>query len=135
MPRKSPPPLERAITFAETDAAGVAHFSRLAVIAEEAIHTRLKQLGIPVIDPNTAWPIVSLHIDYTAPLKFGDTVQLHLHPPKTGTTSITWNFEAFKPAGQKRIAVFHGTLTQCHLSPHSGKPTALPQAFRTLLKS
>lgn len=124
-------PLERRITFADTDAAGVAHFSRLAVIVEEAIHSCFQSYGIPVLDATTAWPIVSLHIDFAAPLRFGDTIHLHLSPEKIGNTSLTWRFKAIKPSNQSRA--FMGTLTQCHLNPATGTPAPVPDHYRTLL--
>ncbi len=124
-------PLERRITFADTDAAGVAHFSRLAVIVEEAIHSLFQSHGIPVQDSTTAWPIVSLHIDFAAPLRFGDTVIVHLHPEKIGSTSLTWRFEAIKPSNQS--PAFMGTLTQCHLNPATGTPAPVPDHYRPLL--
>jgi acyl-CoA thioesterase FadM len=124
-------PLERPITFADTDAAGVAHFSRLAVIVEEAIHRLFQSRDIPVHDATTAWPIVSLHIDFAAPLRFGDTVHLHLRPEKIGSTSLTWRFEAIKPLNES--PTFSGTLTQCHLNPATGTPAPIPDQYRTLL--
>lgn len=121
----------RRITFADTDAAGVAHFSRLAVIVEEAIHNLFQARGIPVHNSTTAWPVVSLHIDYSAPLRFGDEVQLLIYPEKIGSSSLTWGFKALKSGANG--PAFHGTLTQCHLNPATGCPTPIPDQTRTLL--
>ena len=134
MPTTSIPPYERKITFAETDAAGVAHFSKLAVLVEEAIHSHFQQLGIPVLDPMTAWPIVSLHIDYKSPFRFGDKARIHLNLEKTGTASLTWAFEAHSTQDRKAPPAFKGTLTQCHLYPASGSPTPIPEKIQSLLR-
>lgn len=134
MPTTSIPPYERKITFAETDAAGVAHFSKLAVLVEEAIHSHFQQRGIAVIDPMTAWPIVSLHIDYKSPLRFGDKARIHLNLEKAGTASLTWTFEAHSTQEEATPPAFKGTLTQCHLDPASGSPTPIPEKIQILLR-
>ncbi len=126
-------PFERRITFADTDAAGVAHFSKSAVIVEEAIHAFFQNSGIPILDSSTAWPIVSLQIDYSAPLKFGDLVQIALKPEKIGSSSITWNFMAAKKGTTS--PALQGTLIQCHLNPATGSPSPIPEPIRILLKN
>ena len=123
----------RRITFADTDAAGVAHFSRLATIVEEAIHAFFLKCGIPVLDDSAAWPIVSLHIDYTAPLKFGDHVRIELRVQKIGGASLAWAFEAHKTGVDS--PAFHGTLTQCHVAPDTGRPIVIPDRIRAFLKN
>lgn len=127
------PTHERLITFADTDAAGVAHFSRLASIVEEGIHAFFLKCGIPVLDDTTAWPIVSLHIDYAAPLKFGDHVRIDLRVQKIGGASLTWEFNAQKTGHD--TPAFQGTLTQCHLAPDTGRPSVIPDRIRALLKN
>lgn len=134
MPTTSIPPYERQITFAETDAAGVAHFSKLAVLVEEAIHFHFQQRGIAVLDPMTAWPIVSLHIDYKSPLRFGDKARIHLTLEKTGSASLTWAFEAHSNQELPATPAFKGTLTQCHLDPASGSPAPIPEKILILLR-
>jgi acyl-CoA thioesterase FadM len=123
---------ERRITFADTDAAGVAHFSRLASIVEEAIHAFFLKREIPVFDASTAWPIVSLVINYSAPLKFGDHVRIVLAVQKIGASSLTWAFEVYKTGCD--TPAFHGTLTQCHLTPETGRPAVITDQVRALLK-
>jgi YbgC/YbaW family acyl-CoA thioester hydrolase len=119
----------RRVQFADTDAAGVAHFSRLLVMVEEAVHDFLLGRGIPVITTESAWPFVSLAADYKAPCFFDDEITLSLEIKKTGTTSLAFAFVA----SQGLTECFRGTATLCHIHPATGRPTAIPETIRSAL--
>ena len=84
----------RSIRFADTDAAGVAHFTRLLIIVEEAIHDFFQVRCIPILDKVTAWPLVSIHADYSAACRFQDEISVALSLDKTGNSSLTFSFTA-----------------------------------------
>jgi YbgC/YbaW family acyl-CoA thioester hydrolase len=97
MPPRAAHIYSRPIRFAETDAAGIAHFSRLLVIVEEAAHDFFHVRGIPVFDAATAWPVVSLQTNYKSPCRFGEAISIGLSLERLGTSSVTILFEAHKP--------------------------------------
>lgn len=113
----------RRVEFADTDAAGVAHFSRLLAIVEETLHAWLRSLGVPVLDASHAWPVVSLSADFRAPAAFGETLAVSIRPLKRGATSLTCSFTADGATGP----AFAGTVTLCHIDPASGRPSPLPR--------
>ena len=104
----------RALRFAETDMAGVGHFSSLVTLAEEAWHAWLDALGEcvhpdaapPGADP-AGWPVVSLHVDFLRPIRFGDSIEIRLAAEPAGTRRIALRF-AFITANGEAAA---GTLT------------------------
>ena len=96
---------KRLVHFADTDAAGVVHFSRLLCYAEEAEHELLGKLDIPLL-ADGGWPRVHVECDYSAPLRAGDDTEITISVEKVGKSSVTWTFSMtvrnlrdFKAAG------------------------------------
>ena len=82
---------QRQVSFADTDAAGRVHFSRLLCYVEEAEHTLLAELSIPLMEDG-GWPRVHVDCDYFAPLGPGAAIEVILIPEKVGSTSVSWSF-------------------------------------------
>ncbi len=64
--------LRRRVTFAETDAAGIVHFSNYFRYFEDAEHALWREAGLSIhaADSPIGWPRVSASCDYHRPLKF-----------------------------------------------------------------
>lgn len=56
----------RQVAFHDTDASGVAHFSRLLCLVEEVEHEYLRSRGVEVLSPDCGWPRVHVEADYSA---------------------------------------------------------------------
>jgi acyl-CoA thioesterase FadM len=108
----------RRVEFADTDAAGVAHFSRLLAMVEEAEHGFFRENSLPVLSTESAWPIVGLRVDYSAPCRFGDEIDIRLFDFAPGECSLAYSFEA--AIGQRRV--FSGRATLCHISLATARP-------------
>jgi YbgC/YbaW family acyl-CoA thioester hydrolase len=120
----------RSIRFADTDAAGVAHFSRLLVIIEEAVHDFFQSRSIPILDSATAWPVVSIHADYSAGCRFQDEITVSLSVDKIGTSSLGFSFAVAKADG---TACFGGSASLCHIDPSLHAPAPIPPKTRNAL--
>lgn len=85
--------LKRKTHFAESDAAGVIHFSRFAVYVEEAEHECLASLNFPV-DLQDAdalhWPRVHFEASFMAPCRPFADIRVELDPSRVGESSIEW---------------------------------------------
>jgi acyl-CoA thioesterase FadM len=130
MSASAPHVYRRPIRFADTDAAGVAHFSRLLIIAEEAIHDFFHARGIPIFDNASGWPVVSIHADYSAACRFQDEISIALSLDKTGHSSLAFSFTASKPDG---TLCFVGKATLCHIDPAKNAPAPIPIKTRDAL--
>lgn len=87
----------RRVAFSETDAAGLLHFSRYPVWMEDAEHAFLRAGGFTVhgrSDAEGAWlfPRVRVEVDYRAPLRFEDEVQVELDVAEVRTKAIVYAF-------------------------------------------
>lgn len=120
----------RRVEFADTDAAGVAHFSRLLAMVEEAEHDFFRKNSWPVLSDDSAWPVVSLRIDYQSPCRFGDEIAVRLFEFTPGESSLAYSFEA----AVNGRAVFSGRATLCHISPATARPAPIPSRVLRILQ-
>jgi acyl-CoA thioester hydrolase len=98
------------VAFADTDASGRVHFSKILIYAERAEHDFLTQKGITVFAPEQlGWPRVKVSCDYLSPLYFQEKIEVNLTLEKIGTSSVSWLFEIIKENGS--IAAKGGMVT------------------------
>lgn len=83
----------RHVQFAETDTAGVMHFSNYFRWMEEVEHAWFRSLGMCVIQPHAlgtvSWPRITVSCEYLAPLRFEDEVLLHFQLVSLSEKSMT----------------------------------------------
>ncbi|MEG0024869.1 MAG: hotdog domain-containing protein [Akkermansia sp.] len=84
---------KRRVFFADTDASGVAHFSRLLCIVEEAEHQALRSVGIAVLSRDCGWPRVHLDINYRSSGALNEELSVCIKPCKIGVSSLEWVVE------------------------------------------
>lgn len=88
---------ERMVSFAETDMAGVMHFSNYYRWMEEVEHAYWRSLGISVVEhgpeATISWPRVRTSCEYYQPARFEDSVTLALRVLKVGTKSLEFEIE------------------------------------------
>ncbi len=123
--------ITRRVEFAETDMAGIMHFSnffRLMEVAEcaffrslgSSIHTTVSSQGV-------GWPRVHAACEYKAPLKFEDEVEVHLLVREVKEKSIGYTFIFRKPGGGPPVEVARGSVTAVYtVKDGSGAMKAVP---------
>ncbi len=103
--------MRRSVTFAETDMAGILHFSNYFRYMEEAEHAFFRSLGYSVHgDVRTAafgWARRNATCDYKRPLRYEDEVELHLLVREKRSKAIVYETR-FLLAGEE---VARGTIT------------------------
>jgi acyl-CoA thioesterase FadM len=119
----------RRVEFADTDAAGVAHFSRLLAMVEEAEHGFFRERGIPILTADSAWPVVKSEVDFCGACRFGEEIEIRLGDFHPGKSSLAYAFEGAID-GRK---VFSGKMTKCHISPATGRSAEIPAELREVL--
>ena len=101
------------VEFAETDMAGIVHFSNYFRYMERAEHEFLRSLGISVhdmaSDPPVSLPRVNATCDYRAPLIYEDEVEVQLLVREKRTKSMTYEFRFRKRGAEEIVAV--GSIT------------------------
>lgn len=122
------------VGFAETDMAGIVHFSNFFRYMETAEHGFFRSLGFSIvtrhIDPPVGWPRVHAHCDFKQPLHFEDEVEIHMLVTEKKSKSLTYLFRFRKLNSSPVVEVARGTITVvCVKKNADGKmsATTIPQ--------
>lgn len=127
----------RRVEFADTDAAGIVHFSAFFLYMEQAEHAMWRHLGLSVFPMVTSmgevsWPRVSANCQYRGPVKFEQTLDIHLHVSRLGDKSITFQYEMF--VNSTKVADGETTTVCCRLGGgHKLESVRIPDDVRTKL--
>jgi len=116
--------LRRHVEFAETDMAGIVHFSHFFRYMEEAEHAFVHSLGFALHEHSagtmSGFARVNADCDYRAPLRYHDTVEVRLTLTRKGTRSLTYRFDFRKVLDRgvscAPVDVARGTLTVVHVT-------------------
>jgi YbgC/YbaW family acyl-CoA thioester hydrolase len=130
--------IRRRVEFAETDMAGIVHFSNYFRYMEAAEAAFFRACGVPLIAADAGgaqgWPRVRAHCDFSAPLHFGDTVEVQLLVEAIKIKAIAYQFRLFRIADDgQRHPVAKGGFTTVHATRTAEDPSmqaqGIPQAL------
>jgi YbgC/YbaW family acyl-CoA thioester hydrolase len=118
--------VQRRVEFADTDMAGLMHFSNFFRFMETAEHGFFRSLGFSVVmtqtEPPVSWPRVHASCDYSKPVRFEDLVEVHLLVKKKSSRTLTYEFRFSKIDGEASEEIAKGTVTAvCVNRDASGK--------------
>jgi 4-hydroxybenzoyl-CoA thioesterase/acyl-CoA thioester hydrolase len=128
----------RRVEFADTDMAGIAHFSVFFRYMEEAEHALLRHLGLSVVTPegdgHISWPRVSATCDFEASATFEDVLEILVQVERVGDTSVTYVFMFL--TGDRQIAQGRMTSVCCWIHPGARpKSVTIPETFAAKLRT
>lgn len=124
---------KRKIEFADTDMAGIVHFTRFFVFMESAEHEFLRSLGTSVATElngnKVGWPRLTASCEYRSPLRFEDEVDILMWISKLGTKSLTYQFQFILDG--KEVAEGELTTVCCITNPGEKiQPIPIPDFLR-----
>jgi acyl-CoA thioester hydrolase len=84
----------RRVQFADTDMAGIVHFSMYFRYMEEAEHALWRSVGLQIAPPEgtVGFPRVAASCDFKAPLRFEDEFEVHVRVDAVGRRSLKYAF-------------------------------------------
>lgn len=127
--------MTRRVQFAETDLAGVVHFSNYFRMMEELEHAFWRSLGSSVHRGREGvaegWPRVAASCEYSLPVRFEDELELRMSITALGEKSMSYETE-FQHQG-RRVALGRMTIVYCALVGNAFQAVAIPQALRAML--
>jgi len=129
----------RRVEFADTDMAGLIHFSIFYRYMEEAEHAFLRSLGTRVYEPQSdgttiSWPRVSAECTFHSPAYFEDELEVRLSVVRIGRSSLALGYDFWK----QDTHIASGSIkTVCCRIDDNHEMTAMEIAseFRGLLES
>lgn len=126
----------RRVEFADTDMAGIVHFSNFFRYMEAAEVEFLRSLGLSVVmetlGQHIGFPRVAASCDYVRPARFQDVLEIAVLVHKVGRKSITYQFEFSKDSA----ALAHGQIVAvcCRVgSEQKLESIEIPAAIRAKL--
>jgi len=132
----------RKVEFADTDAAGLMHFSNFFRFMESAEHAFFRSLGLSIHDAigehRVGWPRVHAECSFTQPLHFEDEVEIQLIVREMKSSSITYEFIFRNSREGKSSEAARGRMTTVFvdMNPETGelKSIPLPELITNLIK-
>jgi acyl-CoA thioester hydrolase len=127
----------RRVEFADTDMAGIVHFSNFFRFMESAEVDLLHSLGLSVRleweGVQLGFPRVSAACDFLRPVTFEDVLEVLVRVDKVGRKSITYAFEFLK--GGEPVARGKVTTVCCRVLPdRSLESVEIPASLRRRLE-
>ena len=119
------------IRFVDTDASGRIHYTAMFRYFEAAEFEFLRSRGVTYNDfPNHGFPRVRVECDYKGATQNDDLLRIGVSVAHLGNSSFTYAFHATTADGGD---IAKGRITVVCLSKATGRPTAIPDAFRQAL--
>jgi acyl-CoA thioester hydrolase len=127
--------LTRRVQFAETDMAGVVHFSCFFRYMEEAEHALWRSAGLSVASrmSEIGWPRVSASCDYRAPLRFEEEFDVLVRVGAMSEKTIRFDFQITRSTEE----IARGVMTVVCVRQRAGEPMVavpMPQEVRDCLE-
>ena len=137
----------RAVEFADTDAAGIVHFTALIRYMESAEHAFLRQCQTSVMpqatreihDSNTvnqdhlSWPRVRIETEFESVAYFEDRLAITVAVEKLGRSSVTYAFKISLADHPNHPLICTGNFTTvcCNFTADGKlKATPIPETLR-----
>jgi YbgC/YbaW family acyl-CoA thioester hydrolase len=129
----------RRIEFSETDMAGLVHFSNFFRYMETAERDFFEAAGVDLINTKpgevVGWPRVRAECKFSAPLRFGETIDIHLAVKSVKDRSIDFQFRIFRrneDGTRTQAGKGHMATVLTELSPSGDlRAIELPESVRS----
>ncbi len=129
--------MSRRVEFADTDMAGIVHFTAYFRYMETAEHEMFRSLGLSLIDtetdPSLGWPRVSCGFDFLRSLRYRDSFEVYIGVAQMSRSSITYEADIVRDG--QTLARGHSTSACCAMSSGQDlRPIPIPQEIRMKLE-
>lgn len=119
------------VRYGETDAQGVVFNANHLLYFDVAVTEYLRAAGWDYrahMGGGADFHVVRALVEYAAPIRFDDLIDVGVRPARLGTTSVTWSLEIHPADGDRALAT--GELVWVNADQATHRPAPLPDAFR-----
>jgi acyl-CoA thioester hydrolase len=124
------------VAFSDTDAQGVVYYGRYMPYFDLARNEYHRHLGRPALD-NIDFAMRAITVEYVAPARFDDLLEIFVRVERIGTTSITYDHAAYRiddDSGPETLMVTAKTIAVC-ISLDERRAVPVPPAIRERVAS
>jgi acyl-CoA thioester hydrolase len=116
------------VGFSDTDAQGVVYYGRYNPYFDLARVEYLRALGLLHRRSRGDFVMRANDVEYFAPARFDDELEIHARVSRIGRTSVTFEFAAYKVPGETLMVTAHQTLVYIDLTDRRAAP--VPDDYR-----
>jgi acyl-CoA thioester hydrolase len=116
------------VGFSDTDAQGVVYYGRYNPYFDLARVEYLRSLGLLHRQAGGDFVMRANDVEYFAPARFDDELEIHARVSRIGRTSVTFEFAAYKIPEDMLLVTAHQTLVYVDLEERKALP--VPDDYR-----
>ncbi len=133
---RKPPFKYSALTrvgFSDTDAQGVVYYGRYFPYFDLARVEYHRHLGLTAGGDGAEYVMRAVKIEYHAPARFDDTIEVFVRVARIGRTSATFEHAAYLVESDGLMATAHQTVVLVDLATRKASP--IPESYRTTIRA
>jgi acyl-CoA thioester hydrolase len=119
------------VGFSDTDAQGVVYYGRYNPFFDLARVEYLRSLGLLHHDGPGAFVMRANDVEYFAPAVFDDEIEVFVRVSRIGSTSVTYQFAAYRYPDELLMVTAHQTLVYIDLATRT--KLEVPDDFRSAI--
>jgi acyl-CoA thioester hydrolase len=119
------------VGFSDTDAQGVVYYGRYNPYFDLARVEYLRSVGLLDFEGGGEFVMRANAVEYFAPARFDDELEIHVRVARIGRTSITFEFAAYRLPDRTLMVTAHQTLV--YIDPATREPIPIPDEYRRKL--
>jgi acyl-CoA thioester hydrolase len=123
--------VETRVAFSDTDAQGIVYYGRYNPYFDFARVEYLRSLGLLRYRGAGEFVMRANDVEYFAPARFDDELEVCVKVSRVGRTSITFEFEAYKLPERTLTVTAHQTLVYVDLAERKALP--IPEDYKAAL--
>jgi acyl-CoA thioester hydrolase len=117
------------VGFDETDAQGVVYYGRYMPYFDRARVEYLRRIGQLTHVPGAPEFVMrAQQVEYHAPARFDDEVEVFARVERLGRTSVAWAFDAYRAEADEHLV--SATQVAVFIDPAARRPVEVPETFR-----
>jgi acyl-CoA thioester hydrolase len=116
------------VGFSDTDAQSVVYYGRYNPFFDLARTEYLRSLDLLHRDFGGEFVMRANDVEYFAPARFDDELEIHIRVSRIGRTSMTYEFAAFKVPEETLLVTAHQTLV--FIDRETRRPIPIPVDYR-----
>jgi acyl-CoA thioester hydrolase len=119
------------VAFSDTDAQGVVYYGRYLPYFDLARTEYHRHLG--AIDIRGEFAMRASNVEYHAPARFDDLLEVFVRVERVGTTSVTYDYAAFRvdDDGEPDVLMATAKQTLVLIDLEGRRPLPVPDSFRS----
>lgn len=114
--------VETRVAFSDTDAQGIVYYGRYNPYFDLARVEYLRTLGLLRYDGRGEFVMRANDVEYFAPARFDDELEVCVKVSRVGRTSVTFEFEAYRLPERALTVTAHQTLVYVDLAERKALP-------------